>query len=244
MNANRSARGQSRNRRRLGKGSLLALGSIAAGVAVAGSVLLAGMVRASGSATPVAGHPFGASSRSAVTTAPAILSGGSGGLPGHPVGVPSASAATPAAGASVAPWLEGCYAHPDIIDPAPCVADAMKGANATRSQFPATVPAGQTAPSEAVIENIARSANGAPASAAARAMAMPYDQAVKALGEGLGRPGLDPTLPVWLVTVDAPADQVSRAPGDTHAAPAVYSEIVDAANGAIIDYCAGCDSVP
>jgi hypothetical protein len=59
---------------------------------------------------------------------------------------------------------------------------------------------------------------------------------------GSPNPVLADNLPVWLVSVDAVMD-VSRAPGDTRPPAHVYSLIVDAANGAVIDSCAGCDAV-
>jgi len=59
---------------------------------------------------------------------------------------------------------------------------------------------------------------------------------------GSPNPALDPGLPVWLVTVDTLMD-VSRAPDDTHPVRTVYTVISDAANGAVIDTCAGCDAV-
>jgi hypothetical protein len=59
---------------------------------------------------------------------------------------------------------------------------------------------------------------------------------------GSPNPVLDASVPVWLVSVDAVMD-VSRAPGDTRPVANVYTVIMDAANGAVIDSCAGCDTL-
>ena len=62
--------------------------------------------------------------------------------------------------------------------------------------------------------------------------------------EGLiGHPapaGADPAAPVWVVTVDAPPQ--ANVLGEPTAAT-VFTDVIDAVSGAVIDSCAGCRSV-
>lgn len=191
----------------------------------------------------VAVYATGSSQKGPASTATGITSGAfaQAGPSAAPVPSPPQSDTPDPQISNVPPWLAGCYAHPTIIDPATCVANTTKGVETQASQFATSVPAGQAAPTLAQIETSARALNDAPASAPTFARQMAYASAVQAIGEGLGRPGLSGTLPVWLVTVDAPADPGSRAPSDTKASASSYTVILNAADGKTIDYCAGCD---
>lgn len=154
-------------------------------------------------------------------------------------GAPKANLGAPAQAVS-AQGVGPCYLHPEFIDPATCVANTTKGLDAIRAKYPATAPTGTVAPSQAAIETIARQHEQAPVIAVTHSQAMTYGKAVIALGEQLGNAALDPSLPVWLVTVDSPPLDGSRAPGDTRTVQPRYTMIIDAANGAVIDYCGGC----
>ncbi len=72
-----------------------------------------------------------------------------------------------------------------------------------------------------------------------------YSTAAVAMGESSqANPYVDPSTPVWLVTVHATPSVLPSPPtGGAIAAPTVYSEILDAINGNVIDFCGGCDSV-
>lgn len=152
-----------------------------------------------------------------------------------PVPWPSSSPTVPAAA------LAGCYAHPGVVDPPTCVANTLPGLEAELRRFPSTPPAGTTAPTRSSIEVLARQFADAPANAAVRTKATTYGAASALMG-GSPNPVLDGSVPVWLVSVDAVMD-VDRAPGDTRPVANVYTVIMDAANGAVIDSCAGCDTV-
>jgi hypothetical protein len=137
--------------------------------------------------------------------------------------------------------LAPCYAHPGLVDPASCVANTLPGMEAQLAKFPSSPPPGTTPPSRTRIAGLARQVAGAPSSADTEAELTTYGVATTRLG-GSGNPVLTRDLPVWLVTVHAPMD-VSRVPGDTTPIPGVYTVVMDAANGALIDSCAGCNVV-
>ena len=52
--------------------------------------------------------------------------------------------------------------------------------------------------------------------------------------------GADPAAPAWVVTVDAPPQ--ANVLGEPTAAT-VFTDVIDAVSGAVIDSCAGCRSV-
>lgn len=171
------------------------------------------------------------------------LAGAAGLLVFLGVKLSSASASSSTSDSSiqaVAPLgVQPCYAHPQFIDPATCVANTMKALQAQQALFPASPSPGASALTESAIETIARSVNSAPSTSGIHAEAMAYEQAFADLGEKAGNPALALSLPVWLVTVDSPAD-VSYAPGDTDTVAPRYSVIIDSVNGGVIEMCAGC----
>lgn len=212
--------------------------TLLAGVTATVAALVAGGVT-------VAVYAAGSSPQGGASAAAGITTGAfaQAGPAAAPVPAPGPSDTPDPRISNVPPWLAGCYAHPTIIDPATCVANTTKGVEAQASQFATSVPAGQVAPALSQIEAAAREVNNAPATAPTFARQMTYAAAVQAISEGLGRPGLSGTLPVWLITVDAPADPGSRGPSDTKGSASSYTVIVNAADGKTIDYCAGCNAL-
>jgi hypothetical protein len=154
--------------------------------------------------------------------------------------VAATSSSTPSPTATAA-GLAACSAHPEFVDPASCAANSSKGLAGNRNSFPSVPPPGTKAPTQSSVEAIARQFARVPPDAAAPSERTTYGLAVTRMS-GSPSPALDPGLPVWLVTVDALMD-VSRAPDDTRPVRSVYTVISDAANGAVIDSCAGCDAV-
>lgn len=156
--------------------------------------------------------------------------------------VRTASLPTPSSAPTVpAAALAPCYAHPDMIDPATCVANTLPGLEAELAKLPPGTPAGGKAPTQSAIEALARTFAGAPDGTGTRSERTTYGAAASWMGGG-ANPVLGSGLAVWLVTVDAPMG-VSRAPGDTAAVPSHCTVIMDAANGAVIDSCGGCDTL-
>jgi len=93
------------------------------------------------------------------------------------------------------------------------------------------------------IEKIARQGIGklhglriGPFTPAVHLQAMPLRQAEQLLGRPVPRAD-DSTTPTWLVTVDAPP---KADPSGDRTSARVYSEIIDAVSGAVIESCPGC----
>lgn len=148
---------------------------------------------------------------------------------------PTASPTVPAAA------LAACYAHPAMIDPAGCVANTLPALQARLAEWPSSPPPGTQPPSRQAIERLARQAEGAPDGTPTRSERTTYGRAAARMG-GDVNPVLGGDVPVWLVSMDFALDG-SRAPDDHRPEPQVSTVIIDAANGAVIDACGGCNTV-
>jgi hypothetical protein len=73
----------------------------------------------------------------------------------------------------------------------------------------------------------------------AASRALPLGQAESLIGHRLPA-GADPTTPAWVVTVDAPPK--ANVLGEPTTAK-VFTDVIDAVSGAVIDSCSGCRSV-
>ena len=79
-----------------------------------------------------------------------------------------------------------------------------------------------------------------PFAPSAASRAVPLGQAERLIRHPLP-PSANPATPSWVVTVDAPpkANVLSEA-----ATAKVFTDVIDAVSGAVLDSCAGCRSVP
>jgi hypothetical protein len=117
-------------------------------------------------------------------------------------------------------------------------------------QWPITPSVGQSAISQARAIQIGRamvtssdsSASSTDTSIPAAAESMTYEQANQLLGDG-ANPKVDPATPVWVVTVHAPFSLFMAPSASNATSPNVFTIIIDSANGAPIDACAGCSVV-
>ena len=122
---------------------------------------------------------------------------------------------------------------------------AVSADGAVGSDKPVEPPKANRYLTRRTIEKIAREGIGklhglriGPFTPPVHTQAMPLGQAEQLLGRPVPKPD-DPTTPTWLVTVDAPPKVDPSASGDPMSAT-VYSEIIDAVSGAVIESCPGC----
>lgn len=144
-------------------------------------------------------------------------------------------------------YLLPCYEDSAAINQQPCIAAGEARASQVASQYPSSLSDGASYLTAAQAEQDAIDGGaldpGAQPSSAAQFTT--YSTAAVAMGESSqANPYVDPSTPVWLVTVHATPSVLPSPPtGGAIAAPTVYSEILDAINGNVIDFCGGCDSV-
>jgi hypothetical protein len=111
---------------------------------------------------------------------------------------------------------------------------------------PAPLPPGSRYLTRREIERIAKDGIGklqglriGPFAPGAASAALPLGLAERVIGHSLPA-GASPATPTWLVTVDAPPQpSVLGEP----ATATVFTDVVDAVSGAILDNCPGCRSV-
>jgi hypothetical protein len=97
------------------------------------------------------------------------------------------------------------------------------------------------------IERIAKAGIGklrglriGPFAPGATSEALPLGQAESLIGHPAA-PGANPATPAWVVTVDAPPQ--ANILGEPTTAT-VFTDVIDAVSGGVVDSCAGCRSVP
>lgn len=146
------------------------------------------------------------------------------------------------------PWLVPCYEDSAAVPLKTCLAGGKARRAQQQAQFPSAQVSGGTEISEAQAFLIAR--NGSPLATASTpeyGQLTTYLHAENMMGEpSPSNPYIDPATPVWIVTVMAPA--VDFSPPAMSAASKVFTqkmftEVIDAANGSVADYCGGCHSV-
>lgn len=135
--------------------------------------------------------------------------------------------------------------------PASMIPSCENGPTVNTRQWPIVPAAGQSAISQSRADQIgsamvAKSAGATrgtdTVSPRANSEMMTYQQANHLLGDG-ANPSVDPSTKVWVVTVDAPFALYMTPSANEPPPPSVFTVILDAANGAPIDACAGCSVV-
>ena len=175
-----------------------------------------------------------------------------------PGSVPPPTGSTLAVPAGLPFYLQACYRDQNAIPLKQCLTNGQQRAieeasiypgdpTGTKSSLSGSSSTPTTSPyiSETEAEHVARSGPGDSQSNPANAELTTYIQASTLIGENApANPYLSDSMSVWLVTVHGPAISPSMPPGSRGtqavARPQYFSEIIDAVNGAVIDYCAGC----